>query len=315
MINETIKEKEKCIFIENVMDEWLAYSRNYIKISTYQKYDSVIENHIKPRIGKISISHFNSDMVNEFISTLLERGNLNTKQNLSIKTVNDILIVLDMGLNYASEKYLIHAPKIKLLRKKYQEMKVLSYSEQKQLEEYLLKDIDIYKFGVLLALYTGLRIGELCALQWEDIKNGNLIVNKTMLRIKDGDKTKIIITEPKTNSSNRIIPLSNAIASIVETFKRDNGYVLCGKKGKFVEPRLMQIRFKKIIEEAGLSDINFHALRHSFATRCVEANFEIKSLSEILGHSNIKTTLNLYVHSSFELKQKNMNKLELLNNI
>lgn len=286
------------------------------QISTYQKYERIVVNHICPKMGDVDINALNDKYLNQYISELLEKGNKNTMKKLSVKTVNDILIVLEMGLNYAENKYSFSLPKIKLLRYRYKEIRILSCFEQQRLEMYLLNDMDIFKFGVLLTLYSGLRIGELCALKWEDIDEGKITVNKTMLRVRDGEnKTKIIISEPKTYSSNRVIPLPDFILPFIKKFRKEDGYVIRRKNGKYVEPRLMQIRFKKIISEAGIPDINFHALRHSFATRCVEANFEIKSLSEILGHSNIKTTLSLYVHSSFELKQENMNKLKLIAHI
>lgn len=306
------QDKTSEILLARVMDEWLRNTKNYIKISTYQKYKSIVVNHINRNIGNIAVCNLNDEIISSFISFLLSKGNINDNSKLSTKTVNDILVVLEMGLSYGKEKYRISYPPIKLLKNKYKETKILTIKEQKRLENYLLYDMDIFKFGILLTLYTGLRIGELCALQWGDIVQGNIRVSKTMLRIKDSDgKTKIIITDPKTPSSNRTIPLPDFILPIVQQFRKSRGYVISNKNGKFIEPRLMQIKFKKIITDAKIDDINFHGLRHSFATRCVEADFEIKSLSEILGHANIKTTLNLYVHSSFELKQQNMNKLKL----
>lgn len=298
-------------FIENIMKEWLNSNKNYMKPTTFQKYNGIISNHIVKKIGDISINNITTENINDFISYLMQNGNNINQSELSVKTINDILIVLNMGFSFAKEKYHINPPKIKFLKNKHNEVRILTSQEQEQLEKYLMQDIDIYKFAILLTLYSGMRIGELCALNWSDINNGNLKINKTMLRVKDDDKTRIIISEPKTISSNRIIPLSKSLIPIVEKFRKPTGYVISNKKGKFIEPRLMQIKFKKIIAEAGIPDINFHALRHTFATRCVEANFEIKSLSEILGHSNVKITLNLYVHSSFELKQENMNKLQL----
>ena len=302
--------------VKKVMQEWLQHSKNYIKVSTLQKYESIINNHIIRNIGHFYIEELTETIINDFISYLLSRGNLKNQKGLSMKTVNDILIVLEMGLKYAEEIYFVPYPKIKLLKFKYKEIQILSYQQQKTLENFLLHEINIDKFAILLTLYSGLRIGELCALQWNDMLGGCIKVSKTMLRIKDeNNRTKVIISEPKTTSSNRVIPLPEFILPIVEKFKKSEGYVLSNDKGKFIEPRLMQMKLKKIILEAGLPDFNFHILRHSFATRCVEANFEVKSLSEILGHSNVKTTLNLYVHPSIELKRKNMNKLQLTANI
>ena len=187
---------------------------------------------------------------------------------------------------------------------------MLSIQEQKQLEQYLYHDMNLYNFGVLLALYTGMRIGELCALQWNDIRTDCLVISKTMHRIQENDHTIIEITEPKTPSSVRMIPIPDFLKAIVDVYRQPNGYVLVNRSGKFVEPRLMQLNFKRIIEDCELPKTNFHALRHTFATRCIEAGFDVKSLSEILGHADVKTTLNKYVHSSFELKQENMKRLK-----
>ena len=205
------------------------------------------------------------------------------------------------------------------VKKKDREMRVLNLSEQKALLNVLLHDMDLYKFGVMLSLYTGIRVGELCALQWEDISLSNSIlkVRKTMQRIQDTNagattKTKIIITEPKSQCSIRDIPLPEFIVDIAKQFAdAPKAFILSGKKKKYIEPRTMQNRFKALVVESKIDDANFHCLRHTFATRCVEVGFEIKSLSEILGHANVNITLNRYVHSSFDLKYSNMNKLSL----
>ena len=157
---------------------------------------------------------------------------------------------------------------------------------------------------------SGIRVGELCALCWDDIDDGVLSVNKTLHRIRIGNKTVVEVTPPKTNASIRKIPLPSRISLIVEEH-RTSGRIVKSMHGNGVEPRLMQIKFKKILSECDISDANFHALRHTFATRCVEVGFDIKSLSEILGHTDVKTTLNRYVHSSFEQKRTNMEKLLL----
>lgn len=205
------------------------------------------------------------------------------------------------------------------IKKKEKEMRVFSIAEQEALVRVLITDMDLYKFGVLLSLYTGIRIGELCALKWEDfsLSEGVLKVRKTMQRIQDTDnvashKTKVIITEPKSICSIRTIPLPTFIAEITYRYVTNPGaFILTGDSNRYVEPRTMQNRFKGYVRESGIATANFHALRHTFATRCVEVGFEVKSLSEILGHANVNITLNRYVHSSLELKHLNMNKLTL----
>ena len=194
-------------------------------------------------------------------------------------------------------------------------MRVLSVSEQSVLTEYLLDDMDFIKLGIYLSLFTGIRIGELCALKWENINlyEKMLYVKKTMQRIQTYDmlqKTKVIISSPKSACSLREIPLPDFLCNMLKKYKRaDDYFLLSGSVQEYVEPRALQYKFKKIIKDCGLTDVNFHALRHTFATRCVEAGFEIKTLSEILGHSSVKITLDRYVHSSMELKRKNMEKL------
>ena len=163
--------------------------------------------------------------------------------------------------------------------------------------------------GIRLALYTGMRVGELCALQWDDITDSTIIINKTVQRLKQNGKTGLVITEPKTPSSNRIIPIPDFLIPILDRY-RSTGSVLKNRYSRQVEPRLIQRTFEQYVINCGLPKTNFHALRHTFATRCVEAGFDIKSLSEILGHTDVKTTLNKYVHSSFEQKQKNMKLLK-----
>ena len=194
-------------------------------------------------------------------------------------------------------------------------MRVLSREEQRCLTEYLMTDMDDCKFGILLSMFSGIRIGELCALRWENIslKDNTVKITSTMQRIRelDGDgKTKILIGSPKSDTSQRIIPLTEQAASLCDRMKSQDKdtYILTGSD-KYMEPRTLQYRFERYTRECGLEGVHFHTLRHTFATRCVEVGFEIKSLSEILGHANTSITLDRYVHSSIDLKRDNMNKL------
>ena len=130
------------------------------------------------------------------------------------------------------------------------------------------------------------------------------------IQIPDGPtKTKILISEPKSQCSIREIPITKTLRGFLELYQNEKGYVLTGKENKFIEPRTMQNRYKVILETCGISNANFHTLRHTFATRCIEVGFDVKSLSEILGHANVNITLNRYVHPSMAMKQKNMDKL------
>ena len=288
-----------------LMNEWLNNIESSVKKSTYQKYSSIIRNHIdNDTIGNELIETLTSRAFSEFAKSKLQSNKLTTK------TINDILTIMSSALSYAQEAYNIKKPRIKRVKEEIKEMRVLSIEEQIRLEQYLYSDMTIYKFGVLIALYTGIRIGELCALTWDDMRDDYIIISKTLYRISEGNHTVIKITEPKTRTSNRIIPIPGFLQSVINQHRSSSGPVLKNRNGKPIEPRLMQQQFEKIIKDCGIRKTNFHALRHTFATRCIEAGFEIKTLSEVLGHSDVKTTLNKYVHSSYELKQKNMELLQ-----
>lgn len=305
-----------------VLDAWLQSTRINIKESTYARYSHLIDTHIRSQLGKYQISKISTKLIEGFIENLLSCGRVDNNGGLSAKTVTDILTIVKSTIDYARYNNLVVSCNLSKLtiKKKDKEMRVLCQSEQDDLIRVLMADMDLYKFGVLLSLYTGIRIGELCALQWEDlsITNSTLKVRKTMQRIQEtnigaSSKTKIIITEPKSDCSIRDIPLPSFLVEIARQFRdHPKSYILSGEQGKYIEPRTMQNRFKTYVKKSGISDANFHSLRHTFATRCVEVGFELKSLSEVLGHSNVNITLNRYVHSSFELKYSNMNKLTFI---
>ena len=197
-------------------------------------------------------------------------------------------------------------------------MRVLTKEEQTRLVKYLLDDMDECKFGVLLSLLTGMRIGEVCALQWENVclQEQTVKVKSTMQRLKDfsessTSKTKIVISEPKSDTSARVIPLTEYAVRLCKTHwcNSPGAFVLTGEANRYIEPRTLQYKLERYTADCDLDGVHFHTLRHTFATRCVEVDFEIKSLSEILGHSSPRITLERYVHSSMELKRDNMNKL------
>ena len=304
-----------------ILDAWLCSLCISVKESTYARYFRLIETHIRPFLGKYPICKISTQLIEGFIRNQLDSGRLDGKGGLSPKTVTDILTIIKSSMEYARYNRcdIICDLRKLTIRKNDKEMRVLTQTEQSALVNVLLTDTDRYKFGVLLSLYTGIRIGELCALRWEDISlpDSRLKVRKTMQRIQNtsiiaATKTKVVITEPKSQCSMRDIPLPRFIVEIAERFADSpNAFVLSGDKNKYVEPRTMQNHFKAYIKESRIEDANYHALRHTFATRCIEVGFDIKTLSEILGHANVNITLNRYVHSSFDLKCANMNKLSL----
>lgn len=290
--------------IEDVMMMWLATTVNSVKETTYQKYERTIRNHIINELGKIQLDSISGQIIDQYAFKKLH------EEKLASKTVNDILMILGLGLTYAEEEYGYSKPKIRRVKEEKKEMRVLSTQEQEILERYLLHELDLYKLGVIVTLYSGLRIGEVCALHWDDIRDGRMYISKSVQRVKKGTTTTIVVTSPKTMASKRVIPIPASICQIIEPF-RSEGPMLKTSTGKPVEPRLLQMKFQRYIAESNIGKANFHALRHTFATRCIEAGFDIKTLSEILGHTDVKTTLNRYVHSSFELKRNNMDKLRL----
>lgn len=312
------RKKKLCccnIKMEQLLFDWLDHIKTLVKLSSYCKYESLCNNHILPHLGSITLTEISRNSVELFARNQRASGRIGGG-SLSVKTVNDILTVLRLAFEFAEEEYDTRMPKITYLREERQEARVLSIQEQQILSSYLLKDMDATKFACLLALYTGLRIGEVCALQWADISEKSITVNKTLQRLAlNGGKTQIFITPPKSDFSKRVVPLPRFLLPYVTEMRRGEGYVLSTARCDHSEPRALQQGFRKIATGCGLENITFHTLRHTFATRCVEAGFDIKTLSEILGHADVKTTLNRYVHSSFEFKEQNMAKLTLKVNV
>ena len=295
--------------VTELVKEWLIANEKRLKPSTFQKYQTTYEKHIKGSIGEMQVVYCTTAMIQAHSMKLIESG-------MSPVTVNSVLILLHSCLKYGHRVYGFVIPDIIYQPVEKKEMRVLDKEEHNQLVEYLMKDLDIYKFGVLLTLYTGLRVGELCGMEWEDVKEDRIIVRRTVQRMrnKDGKGTRLHIGGPKTLTSAREIPLPSFLLPIISEFRtqaRGRKYLLSHKHMNMIEPRTMQYNFNKYVKEIGLKNVTFHTLRHTFATRCAELNFEIKSLSEVLGHSDVRTTLTRYVHSSFELKAKNMELLTL----
>jgi integrase len=198
-------------------------------------------------------------------------------------------------------------------------MRVLSRLEQEKLSRHLIANPGMYNTGILVCLFTGLRVGEICALSWEDVSFDDKIIHvrHTLQRVQNkpgsNPKTRLSITSPKSPKSVRFIPIPDNLFPVICKHKcASDGFFLTNSCEKCVEPRNMQGNFERVLDECGIEPANFHALRHTFATRCIELGMDVKSLSEILGHSNVTITMNRYVHPSMELKRKNMNLLSKL---
>ena len=316
-IQTVSKTNEKAdISFFTISETWLEICSASCKNSTIMKYRNIVEIYLKPYLGEYSISKISSEDITKMCKDLSSNGGRN-KTGLAPKTIADTISVLRSIRLYAiTENYPVNF-EIKTLKYKKVEkpLRIFDQNEQKKLSDYLIQNQSMVHTGILFCLYTGIRIGELCALKWEDIsfETCTVYIHKTMFRLQtkaEKKKTKIFISTPKSESSIRTIPLPEYIMNILSAYQKEpESYFLTGHKETFIEPRTIQYRFKKILQKCGIADANFHALRHTFATRCVEAGFDIKSLSEILGHSGVNITLNRYVHPSMELKRTNMNKL------
>ena len=288
---------------------WLLYKKHKIKESTYLKYNYIINAYLNEKFGKKRLNFFLNYDMNEFIDEL--------EKELSNKTVRDIVLVLKSILKFAERKYGVNfkLDLISMPTTHKNELQVFNEKEVKRIERECLKSEDIRSIGVLIAVYTGMRIGEVCALKWENIDLNKKLINveRTLQRVYiEKKKTKVIITPPKTKTSERKIPIPSILYDELKkksvNYKKE-AYVLTGDENKYIEPRTFQYVYKKILEGGQVKYRNFHCLRHTFATRCVRVGMDIKLLSEVLGHSDVNITLNRYVHSSDKMKKRYLEKL------
>ena len=297
--------------IEDLYDEWLLSIQHRVKESTTANYQLKAEKHILPNFGKKRVSELSSEAIYQFIQKKKADG-------LSNRYIADILIEMKSIFKYAVRKYHIVNPLdgITMPKVKKPEIQLLDEKEQKKLQEYLFQNPSRSNICIALTMATGLRIGELCGLQWADIdlKKRILTVRKTVQRIRKrgkSSKTEVILTEPKSESSKRSIPIPEFLIPYLEKFQGEaDEFLLSGKKTP-TEPRTLQYRFAKILKNGKLPSVHFHALRHMFASKCIKLGFDVKTLSEILGHSNVEITLNRYVHSSFEQKVAYMSRIQM----
>ena len=296
-----------------VMLLWLNGKKSGVKPSTYANYAAIVQNHLLPAMGDLPAERLTTALVDEYVAQNLEDPQ-EGRAGLSAKTISDHLAVLKLIADYAREMGLLPDTVIRFHRPRLPAIDILPPEEQAKLESHLLTRLDSYALGVLLTLYTGLRIGELCALRFCDIdlEEGLLEVNRTMLRIRETRpngpaRTRLLIDAPKTRSSKRKIPLSQFFVTEISALRRRAGRAtdcLLTASEQFIEPRNYYERYQRMLREAGLPPHSFHALRHTFATRCIENGLDPKSVSELLGHANVRITLERYVHPSLEGKRK-----------
>lgn len=298
-----------------ITDLWLSTNRIHIKAATYNKYYNVIETHIKPVLGNLDINEISATIINQFLEEKMLSGKLDGSGGLSPTYVNTIAIVVNSIVNFAVKEGYCSPLATPILKPtpNSNSPNALSNKEYTILTEFIKKNTDNTKLGIMLSLYAGLRIGEVCALKWSDVdfEKSIIHISSTVSRIKDSnEKSKLIIDTPKTKSSDRFIPIPQFLMGYLETFydKRKSEFVI-SNDDKFVNPRMLEYHFHKVLKEANINQTNFHALRHTFATKCIEVGMDVKSLSEILGHANSAITLKIYVHSSMEQKRLQMEKL------
>lgn len=304
------------IKFSEILELWLSVNKIRTKGSTENKYRYMIDLHIKPELGSYKVSCLTSTVINNFLQQKLENGSKNNEA-LSPSYVRTLAIIIESSLKFAVNEEFCEPLKNKINKPNIpkKELYVLSVTEQNQYEYALKENKTLTALGTLIALHTGMRIGEICALQWNDIdlENNLIYVKHTVSRIKtynQSTKTKLIIDTPKTNSSNRVIPISSVLKPFLEDALKNKktGFVI-SETQEFTGTRTFDYRYRKLISDAGLKVVGFHTLRHTFATRCIEAGMDIKTLSEILGHASATTTLNIYVHSSLENKRIQIEKL------
>lgn len=304
---------KKKILYKDWLWYWMQKKKDYIKESTYSNYSNIISNHIIPELGNIKLSNLNNKLIQEYLINKYKTGRLDGNGGLSYKTIRDIIAVVKSSLKYAIKEEMINNinldftyPKIGNKDKIY----IMPKKDQERLITYIKQNEDTRSLGVLLTLYSGIRIGELCALQWKDIdfKNNILHINKTLQRIyiKDNKESvsKIIITNPKTHNAERDIPLNKGFAHILKKYQTESNNYILSNCDKWIEPRTYRRYFKKCLDKAKIGQINFHGLRHTFATNCIKLGVDYKTVSELLGHANVNITLNLYVHPQMSQKKK-----------
>lgn len=296
-------------------EKWLGYTKLHVKRSTYENYIYLLNKHIYPYFKDIDMRRLNCGMINDFTVEKLTSGRLKQKGGISKKYLQDILSIVKSVANFCEQEYGIqnkinHTRGLKVEKT---EMKVLEKTEQQTLAETLTKSDNPFNIGILLSLYTGMRIGEVCGLKWSDYNEvqETITVNRTVQRISNNNgSTVLLVGSPKTEASARVIPLPSFLCRILSKVKQNPEQTIIPAEKEYAEPAELRRHFKNVLRKCGISEIHFHDLRHRFATHCIEVGFEVKTLSEILGHSNVNITLNRYVHSSLEQKRINMDKLQ-----
>ena len=308
MAQDEVKKED--ILFSKCCDEWLELKKTLVKESSYFNYKFAVEKHIKPVLGKKTLQDMEHYDMNEFIKIKKEQG--------LTSSLKELLVRVKSILKYTKKKYGINFDFD--FRSGYVakagRLEVFTEKERLKLTKFLSETDDIRYLGILICLYSGLRIGEICGLKWKDIdlETKEISVERTVQRVYTGMgvKSKVIATLPKTAKSMRRIPIAKNILEILKENKKkydENAFITTGEIDKSFEPFTYRYVYKQALKHCDIPYKKFHCLRHTVATRCIRVGMDIKSLSEVLGHSNIGTTMNIYVHSSYEVKKKYIDRL------
>ena len=305
------------------LDIWLnKYTKFAVKLRTYERYRYIIEKHINPKLGEFNLDDLSAVTLQDYVLSELEGGNLISSKGLANNSVIGIVNVLKSALKLAKSlemSVLDNSNKIKLPMATEKPVTAFEKWEQEKLEKYCLSSNKTNYLGIVICLYTGIRLGELLALTWNDIdfKSGIMTISKTAYRIKQNGNPQVVIDKPKTKNSSRLIPLPKQLLEILKRAKRisKSDFVLSTRTGGIVGTRAYQKTYERILKKLDIPYKNFHSLRHTFATRAIEMGMDVKTLSEILGHKNPVITLQRYTHSMLSHKVLMMNKMGKMLNL
>lgn len=299
----------------NWIVKWLQRKEQLVKESTFAAYSNIVVNHLLPKFGEMKLEHITEEIIQDYVFDLLKYGRLDGSGGLGERASKDIVIVLKNTLRDAMRAKLIKTTVFEIRFPSYHsqsKIKVLSPTEQKQLCNAIDLNLTTKSAGILLSLHTGMRIGEVCALRWMDVdmEDRMIHVNHTLQRVYKKDlsgtgKSKLLLSTPKTKTSRRSIPISKSLYNVMKGLSPSspNMFFLSGSE-KIIEVRTFRTFFETFLMKNGFEKFNFHILRHTFATRCIEAGADCKTVSELLGHATVNMTLNLYVHPRLEQKKE-----------
>ena len=331
---QTSLQSAEILTLGDWMDRWLeSYAKPTVKLSTYCSYEQYIRSHIKPQIGALYLNTLRVDDLQDFFNERGQNGNVKGPGGLSPKTLTNMRNLLHMALDQAVKNKLIKENPIegvRLPKNVQREMRVLSREEQDRLIKAARQAPEPAAFGIIFDLFTGLRLGELCGLRWKnvDMEQGLFRVCETRNRLPNHDDSIVAsttvetVSSTKTDHSRRTVYLLDELFQDLKYYKEiqdsiaaeypgynQEGYVFCQKNGQPYEPRTYQDLFKRCVRQAGIRDTNFHALRHTFATRSLEQGMDVVTLSRLLGHANPSITMDKYGHALDDHKRSSIGKL------